>query len=120
MTVEWKSIHSLKGFEEHVNVEVSNTGEVRGNDARNEEVKITIGQQRPKVHLKNKPPKKDTPPANIHFLVASLFLEKPEGDNWEVHHIDGNPQNNNVSNLCWVSPANHQKIHNTKTHPSSI
>lgn len=36
----------------------------------------------------------------VHRLVALAFLEKPEGKDC-INHIDGNPKNNNVSNLEW-------------------
>lgn len=38
----------------------------------------------------------------VHRIVAKAFLERPYGKN-QVHHIDGNPFNNNVSNLAWVT-----------------
>ena len=38
----------------------------------------------------------------IHTIVAMLFLDKKEGCDY-VNHIDGNKENNNVSNLEWVT-----------------
>lgn len=38
----------------------------------------------------------------VHRLVATTYIHK-EYDHYEVNHIDGNKQNNHVSNLEWVS-----------------
>jgi hypothetical protein len=40
--------------------------------------------------------------SSIHRLVATAFIENPEGKA-EVNHLDGKPSNNYVSNLEWVS-----------------
>lgn len=39
----------------------------------------------------------------IHTLVALIFIGPPPGANYTVHHKDGNLNNNNVSNLCWIN-----------------
>ena len=39
----------------------------------------------------------------IHRLVASAFIDNPEGKQC-IDHIDGNRTNNNAENLRWVTP----------------
>lgn len=40
----------------------------------------------------------------VHRLVAQVFLDKPVNELYNsVNHIDGNKQNNSVSNLEWVT-----------------
>jgi hypothetical protein len=44
----------------------------------------------------------------VHRLVAEYFIDKKEGKN-QINHIDGNPDNNNASNLEWVSQSENMK-----------
>ena len=46
----------------------------------------------------------------IARLVAEAFIPNPENKP-EVHHIDGNPRNNNVKNLRWVTKEEHNALH---------
>jgi len=52
---------------------------------------------------------------SIHRLVATAFIgDCPSG--LECAHMDGNPTNNNVENLAWVTLSenqHHRKIHGT-------
>lgn len=39
----------------------------------------------------------------VHRLLAEAFLGKPEDDKMTVNHKDGNPLNNVVENIEWIS-----------------
>ena len=51
----------------------------------------------------------------IHRLVASTFLENPNPSIYKVvNHVDHNPENNNLSNLEWVTSAENSNKNNGK------
>jgi hypothetical protein len=58
----------------------------------------------------------------VHRLVLEMFIG-PCPDGMECRHIDGNPGNNNLSNLAWDLPANNaadKVLHGTKLEGSKV
>ena len=99
----WKDV-PIDGYEGY---KVSNTGKVIG---------VRCGKElRPRNNMKgkgyfsvalykNNKPKK----FYIHRLVALAFKENPSNKT-EVNHLDGNPQNNHIDNLEWVTKQENTK-----------
>lgn len=46
----------------------------------------------------------------VHELVATAFIPNPHGYT-VVHHKNGNPKDNRVENLVWISKEEHDTIH---------
>lgn len=57
----------------------------------------------------------------IHTLVAEAFLKKKSGQT-EVNHIDGNRQNNDISNLEWCTHSHNirHSVLNNKNHVAGL
>jgi len=45
---------------------------------------------------------------HAHRIVAQTYLGECPHNGWMVAHLDGNPRNNDVSNLKWVSNSENQ------------
>lgn len=112
----WKTIA------EATNYEVSNTGFVRNKKTKQilkgRLSKSGYFQVSIKIDIENKFINR-----YIHRLVAQYFLSNKENKR-EVNHKDGNKENNQVSNLEWVTSSENQKhrhkIGNSKTSQRKI
>lgn len=102
--MNWKKIDG------YTNYSVSDNGEVR-NDETGKLKKPTLNKQNGYYYVDlysgNKRTKRP-----IHRLVAVAFIDNPENKK-TVDHIDGNRQNNNVSNLRWASFSENNSRFNT-------
>ena len=47
-------------------------------------------------------------------MIMELFLGRELKENEEVHHIDGDPKNNDLTNLEVVDGTIHRRVHQTK------
>lgn len=47
-------------------------------------------------------------------LLMAIILGRPLEADEDVHHIDGNPSNNDVSNLKVINHVEHERQHGTK------
>lgn len=99
---EWKDIAGFEGM-----YQVSNVGQVRSLDRvdnrgykqKGRTVKPSTSKGYQNAHL-CKLSKYTT--ISIHRLVALAFISNPD-NRPQVNHIDGNKQNNHISNLEWAT-----------------
>ncbi len=105
MMEEWKWV---KGFEGRY--QISNHGKVRSflsGEEAGRELSVKNGQGGYlSLGLIDKCGNRHT--RRIHRLVAEAFIA-PLIQGYEVHHIDGNKQNNHVTNLMLLSKKEHYK-----------
>lgn len=88
----WKTINTNPDYE------VSEDGQVRNKKTKFILKGIEDKDGYLRVHLYN-----PTKNHYVHRLVALAFLGEPKENQTEVHHIDGNRKNNQLSNLQWVT-----------------
>lgn len=100
----WKDIEGFEGL-----YQVSNLGRVKSNRGILHPNTNTYGYKH--VTLSKYGIRTTTP---IHTLVADAFLDNPY-EKPEVNHIDGNKENNSVSNLEWVTRTENNR-HAIATH----
>lgn len=85
------------------NYEVSDTGLVR----KNGKLKKPSLRQDGYLHVGIVEPGLKPRKVFLHRLVLEAFVgPRPEG--MQCRHIDGNPLNNNLSNLCWGTQAENE------------
>lgn len=74
------------------------------------------GYKMVRLSLNKKSPRKEV---LIHKLIANAFISNPLNKH-EIHHIDKNKLNNDISNLQWVTHEEHVRLHaNDLNHPYS-
>ena len=98
-----------KLIEEFPNYMINHQGIVR-NTSTCHKIKQTVNQGRLMVCLWKNNKKKHQ---FVHRLIAKAFIPNPSNKP-QINHIDGNPLNNNIENLEWVTDSEN-KYHAHRT-----
>ena len=102
-TEQWRAD---EGYPEY---EVSNLGRVKGHGKIMKPYKQNLTYRTVDLYKNGKRVARGL----VHRLVANAFIPNPDNKP-EVNHIDGNPNNNRVDNLEWVTHyENHLHAHKT-------
>ena len=99
--MEWRTITEASNYEVSTNGQVRNRTTkkiLKGRLSKNGYLQVSI-----KIDATQKFCNR-----YIHRLVALHFIQNPNNKR-EVNHIDGNKENNTLSNLEWVTSSENQK-----------
>ena len=109
----WENISGFEGF-----YQISNLGRIKSFHNKKDGIILSVkhsGGWYLSARLSNRTAKKTF---RIHRLVAEHFIPNPENKT-EVNHKDRDKQNNDVSNLEWVTSCENMK-HAVNTNPSFL
>jgi hypothetical protein len=93
-------------------LEVSQYGRViKAREDKSKDKMIILEQSVYKRHLIVENPRDKERFERVHRLVALTWLKDQYEKGLVVHHIDFNPLNNRVDNLCWLTGEEHAEQH---------
>lgn len=114
----WKDVGDIDGFSTFSNFQVSNKGRIKNKKTGNIRKILIDDVGYPTVSIHNETGEHRR--VRVHRLVALAFLKKAH-DKDCVNHIDGDKENNDVSNLEWVTYSeNIRHAYKNKLNPYTI
>lgn len=108
---QWKVITG------HTNYEVSNTAKVRRIERKIPQTLVTEKELSQRLNNDGYPVVRITVDGirkwrMVHRLLAVEFISNNDSSKTQIDHIDGNKENNSISNLEWVTPkTNTRRAH---------
>ena len=103
---DWREIPGYEGL-----YWITDSGRIKnrkGHELKPRPVKGTTNSGTPYMMIglsKNKKVRQET----VHRLIAKTFIGPPPSPKHVVDHIDGNPLNNSVENLRWVTQSENRR-----------